>query len=190
VLLERPHATQAAQQQIELAGLPAFARRLQLPEDSGGYGRIVVDGGPVEDTQAFGLRRRRCDTRQLTGAFPGHRNASFLKPTAWDTSQCPRFVRSASRTTATTAAQARLRVAQQRARFGRGLLDTNEPLVRATNGLERLAVGRVERNAQFIKPRLDQGAPIARVEHRPVGVEKDIDTARDALAVRASCTDS
>jgi hypothetical protein len=53
--------------------------------------------------------------------------------------QCPRFVRSASRTTATRAAQARLRVAQQRARFGRGLLDTREPFLPGRSIVDRIA---------------------------------------------------
>jgi hypothetical protein len=48
-------------------------------------------------------------------------------------------VRSASRTTATTAAQARLRVAQQRARFGRGLLDTHEPFLPGRSIVDRVA---------------------------------------------------
>ena len=44
----------------------------------------------------------------------------------------------ASRTTATTAAQARLRVAQQRARFGRGLLDTHEPFLPGRSIVDRV----------------------------------------------------
>jgi len=53
-----------------LAGLPAFARRLPLPEDSG-YGRIVVDGGPVEGAPAWGCGSVDATQGNLTGAFPG-----------------------------------------------------------------------------------------------------------------------